>query len=557
MLLMTGLSFSNNQDFSIAKADNDANTLRISTNNEVYENTLYNASVYLNPSEEISALEVDVYFDENVFEVVSTYNSISANIYDSSMYLDHIKYTYVFNTLNLNRDSKLFYFYYRIKEGTPIGSYGFDIIVNDAYNSALETVEVTSYKSYVNLIEKNTGTKIAIVNLSGLSYVRTSYENTFDVSYVMSSNEVAGGTLIIHYDDTLLNVENIVFGNYFDEKIYDYNIDTSGEIYVSFIASAKTYATSLFTITFKVIKNVTTNSNITVSTTNLYDFDLNEMNFDASVLRVYLAYDSSYDETPKMMTNCVIDKVNHLVNVSISLDADSHLGAGDFTLCFDKTLFTYVGYEKKFSPTFFTVNDKEQQLNEGRVKFSILSTTDIINSTDVIVFTFSYLESTQSFYSHVLLEGSGLTDSLTNPIELNVLGTYILFEGTDIIIAWGNQYLFMNDESFAGDGTGRCLSEGLYITAKRELLKLDVQDIDAFANDVDGKYTSILARYLAWASACGDTTPFNGDGIVPSNIFNNNNYSNGSPVFLCVVLVLISGPFVLIYLIKKTKRKHK
>ena len=66
----------------------------------------------------------------------------------------------------------------------------------------------------------------------------------------------------------------------------------------------------------------------------------------------------------------------------------------------------------------------------------------------------------------------------------------------------------MDDPSFAGEGSSRCQSEGLYALAKDALLDLDNEDILAFQNNSGGKYTDALARYLAWASANHDDTPF-------------------------------------------------
>ena len=127
--------------------------------------------------------------------------------------------------------------------------------------------------------------------------------------------------------------------------------------------------------------------------------------------------------------------------------------------------------------------------------------------------------------------------------------------GEDELDNWANDYMKMDDPSFIGEGSGECLSSGLYVAAKNKLLEFDEVIQNTFINNTIGKYDAVLNRYLAWANACGDITPFEGSGIVShsSSLIektkNKNNIIIGLVVASCLALIPL-----LIITIRKGKK---
>lgn len=121
----------------------------------------------------------------------------------------------------------------------------------------------------------------------------------------------------------------------------------------------------------------------------------------------------------------------------------------------------------------------------------------------------------------------------------------------DLIISWADDYLYMQDPTFNGNGSGRCKTDSLYLTAKRALIALGSSLVNDFQNNTGSKYTAQLARYNAWAAANGDTSPFAGNDIVPAQeaavVLANSNSGTAAIVAIVSVITLsaVAGYFML------------
>lgn len=542
--------------FTMAKAEEEGNRIWLNTEEDVIEGYSYSADLCMCINEEVSALSVEVHFNPSVVSIGDTYNNISAQIYDYSINEESVNYTYIFDHVDLDSNQTLFYFGYNVLSGVTPGRYYFDIVISEAYNSSLEDVEISTTRKYID-VESQSSLKEANANPSQ-SNINTSYNQEFTFTYYLDNSEPSSGAFVIRYDDTLFEFVSLTKLDFFDNMICDYNASAKGEIIVTFAEVSRDYNTNLFEITLKTINNVDASSQITFAASELYDTDMNPMRLTSNSVGVTVSYDSAYEEHPSMTTSYQVDAANHQVVFTINLEEDSHLGAGDFIFRFDKDILTYVESTKLINPTMFTINDKQTQLDQGQIKFSILSTTDIVEGNDILRITFSYSDDLNDRNSSITLIGNGLTDSLTNPIELDISGTDYVIPAVDSVLLWIDTYMYMDDPSFIGNGSGRCISDGLYETAKRELLKLDDESINDFKNNADNKYTDALARYKAWAKANHDENPF-----TPNYDFLNASSYSGLSInqnrSMIDVYIIIASIFIIsigfIALIRKKKRQ--
>lgn len=543
--------------FEMAKAEENENRIWLNTEENVIAGDSVYACTKIYIHEEISALSIEIHFNSDVLSVYDTYNSISTTIYDYSINEDSLTYTYIFDEVGLNYEQELFTFYYNVLDDAVAGQYYFDVVISEAYNSSLQDVEISTSRKYVNVISKESvKTSYAY---SDNSYLSTSYDETFTFTYYLDNSEPSSGAFVIHYDDTLFEFVSLTKLDFFDNMICDYNASLKGQIIVTFAEAFPDENNTLFEITLKTIKNVDTSTQISISASELYDTDMKPMKLVSNVLDIDVCYNSAYEEHPSLSTSAELDTTNHQVVFTINLEEKSHLGAGDFIFKFDKDVLTYVSSTKLISPTFFNVNDKAAQLEQGQIKFSILSTTDIVIGGDILNVTFSYEDARDNRNSSVILTGNGLTDALTNPIELDISGTDFVISGVDLVNIWIDAYLYMDDPSFDGEGTARCESEHLYQTAKTELLKLDDESITAFRTNEGNRYTDALARYLAWANANHDFRPFEDNNDFLNTKYNNFSLSqeeNMMSVFIIIISVnmVCLGVSILVYKKKRHQR---
>ena len=74
------------------------------------------------------------------------------------------------------------------------------------------------------------------------------------------------------------------------------------------------------------------------------------------------------------------------------------------------------------------------------------------------------------------------------------------------------------DPSLPINNSGNCNSEEWYVTAKAVLVNMGQDYIDEFTTN--SKFADACERYNAWATACHDSTPFAGEGVIKSSAAN-------------------------------------
>lgn len=394
------------------------NTVTMSTNDTVYQgNSYYYSIVYIDSLENISSLKITIYFDSTSININSSYNYVYCSLYDSSINEDNISYSYIFGSDTTNTKTSLFYFYYSIISDATLGNTYFDIVVDEAYDSSLNVVEISGSRKTITIKESKQSQRIYIY---GTSSILSKKEQEFDISYYLYNYEIASGNLEITYNQELFEFISLTNGDFLNDKLVDYNSSIKGTVSISFIGTTTSYNSNLFTLKFKTIVNQDTTSKIKLTIKEFYDRDLNPVLCDGYATTVSLSYDSEYDKSlPKMSLSSAFDTTQNKLDILVKLSANSKLGAGDFVITWDKTYFEYVSYTKEFSPTYFNVNEKET--TDGKLKFSILSMTDIIDANDVILVSFNVTNPHDETSFPFEITGTGLTDSLTIDIKMNFI----------------------------------------------------------------------------------------------------------------------------------------
>lgn len=402
----------------------DTNRVTASTDATVKQGNSAYCYVSIDSTEGLASLEVAVHFDPAKVKIIGVYNSVSCTLYDSAINADNIQASYLLDKQGTASKTRLFYFRYQVLSNAEVGDTYFDITVGEAVDSSLNDAAVSGSRCNFTIAETVTTKSCSVYGSGSMS---TAIAQEFELSYRFSTNQIASGTAVITYDAELFEVVEVEAGEFLNGKVADINKDLTGEIYISFVGTEYSSGTALVTVTFKTIKNVTETSKITLKTTELLNKELDSISCSGYTTSVYVAYDAAYTgDAPEMRLDGTFSYENKQVTLVVSLEADSHLGAGDFVITFDPELLSYNSCTKGFSPSLFYVDDKK--VAEGELKFHILSTSDIVTEETVLTVVFDVSHPYGCETADFTLDGTGLTNSLTESILLNFIDESVWLE---------------------------------------------------------------------------------------------------------------------------------
>ncbi len=383
--------------------------------------------VYSDDLTDLASASISVMYDSDVIEITSYYNSLNAKMYDASSSDGELKYSYILSPASEASRTRLFYFRYRVKESAVVGKHTFDIVVYDTYASDRSPLDYSGSRCTYEVKEKPAARRCSVYSYSSIS---TSVLQEFELSYRLSVYDVAAGAFDILYDPEFFAFSSLTCGDMLlpDENLLvSANTANAGSISVSFAGVRQKSSNELITVRFKTKKNVDTVSEIEFRSKGFYDADRVQVICGGYKTKVSVNFDDEYTgDAPKLWLGSQYSSDGDIELIA-KLDAASRLGAGDFTIKFDPESLDYKSYETGFSPDYFGVNDKKA--SEGIIKFSILSLSDITDAQTVLKLKFSPRARCENTSVRVDITASGLSDSLTNKILLNLIGTSVNIEG--------------------------------------------------------------------------------------------------------------------------------
>ncbi|MBR2056751.1 MAG: hypothetical protein IJ978_03720, partial [Clostridia bacterium] len=375
--------------------------------------------VYVDNTVDLASLTVAVHYDSQKMSVTGYYNRATCSIYDASNNDGCLKFSYIFDAEGSETKTALFYFYYKINSDAEIGNTGFDVVVEEAYTTTLEVAPYGGSRCSFDITEKKV---VNTCSVYGTSTINTSVKETFEIDYRLSTRYIASGSIDVKYDPELFEFVELTQGNFLNGKVVDVNSSQRGTISLSFLATEYNYYSDLVKVKFRTLKNETATSQIQFQVNDLYNLELSPFSCSGYTTNVNVTFDSVYaEDAPSVILGASFLESTEQVLVTVLLEEGSRLGAGDFVLNFDTEDLEFVSYEKGFNPSFFNVNDKS--VADGVLKFSVISMTDIVDEQTVLTILFNAKRECVNKTSNITISGTGLTDSLTNGILLNFVGT--------------------------------------------------------------------------------------------------------------------------------------
>lgn len=402
----------------------DTNSVTATTSVTVRQGNSAYCYVDIGSTEGLAALDVTVHFDPAKVKIIGVYNGASCTLYDSVTNTDNIQFSYILDGQGTASKTRLFYFQYQVLSNADVGSAYFDITIGEAYDNSLNEMAVSGSRCSFTIAETVTNKSC---NVYGSSLMSTAIDQEFTLSYRFSTYQISSGTAVITYDAELFEVVEVTQGAFLTGKVVDINTDLTGEIYISFVGTEDYSNTNLVSVTFRTIKNVTETSKITFKTTELLDKELNSISCSGYTTNVNVVYDETHTgDSPAMRLDGTFSYEDKQITLVVSLEAGSNLGAGDFVITFNPDLVSYNSCTKGFTPSFFNIDDKN--VDAGELKFHIISLSDIVTEETVLTVVFDVNHPYGCETADFTLDGTGLTDSLTESILLNLVDASVYLE---------------------------------------------------------------------------------------------------------------------------------
>ncbi len=383
--------------------------------------------VSIDSTENLASLELNVYYDPNKVQITDTYNYANCILYDNVINADNIQFNYIFDGVGTADKTELFVFYYQVLSEAETGNTNFQITVGEAYDSQLNDVSVSGSRCNFTITQTSPS---HIGYIYGTEQVSTSVGKEFSLNYQISASSITSGSAVISYDPELFEVVSVSEGALLSDRVVDINTDFAGAVYVSFVGNKGSDYSDFITLNLRTIKNITQSAQIRFKAAELYDQDLNSITCSDFVSNVNIVYDSSYvGDVPEMKLDAAYSSENKQVTLVVSLEKDSHLGAGDFVVRFNPELVSYASSTKEFSPAYFNINDKK--VSSGELKFHIVSLSDIVTEETVLKAVFDLKCCGTIDFT---LEGSGLTNALTESIKMNFVDDSVKLVHKEVVV---------------------------------------------------------------------------------------------------------------------------
>lgn len=377
-------------------------------------------------AENISAMDYMIIYDADNLELASISNAgftngsdvtVSANTSEPGV----IRVTLISQS-GLNGSNYLNLMYFKATEGAVAGMYPISVVVNDIYDSSLETVTAIKESGTVTVKEPTqTVKRVSFSSYLSASSVEVGENVTFRIS-ASSLNGLSAGTFDFTYDETRLELDGVTLSDAMEGTVHDINTSRDGLVKISFASeTAITSGYDAVMLDFTAISAGTASIGFVPS--NLYDSEFTAMTASELSRTLTVTEPEIVVDNPDLWID-VPESVpsNKEFTVRVMLEGGSGVRSGDFTVTYDTDMLECLGVSAEDVDGAWLVTDKNY--SEGRVRFSLMSNVDIEEDAALVTVTLKALDNLDS-KSDMTVTGSDVYDAQFNVITLEYIGARI------------------------------------------------------------------------------------------------------------------------------------
>ena len=374
-------------------AEGEASTPKIYANDvSVTAGNSFYVYVYASGLESVGALELYAFYDTDQFTLLSSYASgisSGAQTTINTSVAGEASFSLISAT-GINGSGTLWTIRFQAKSDLPKGTYNINLAVGNAYDTSLSPIECSTTSPKINVSSSTVSRNTLSLYPSGSNY--TVY-NGDSVTVNFAANNaygMAAADFEIDYDPDLLLFESVSLGYKLtsaQNAIYSTNSKIPGYLKISYAAtSGITGSVSpIVSVTFKVVADTNTATEIKLKATNVSDEDLVSINGGTATRYLTISKRQEAPSLPKITTSG-FDGTNENFDIILTAPGDSGLAAIDFEISFDpeKIACTSAICEADNCFVVSKINNEN-----GTVKFSFICENGITSNTELIKLSFT------------------------------------------------------------------------------------------------------------------------------------------------------------------------
>ncbi|WP_162164084.1 cohesin domain-containing protein [Acholeplasma hippikon] len=384
---------------------------------QFYQSTY--STIYISSElKDISALELEIYYDSSIMEIQSTWSNLSN--YTTNINVEgQIKFAFLASE-GISGYQDLLMINIRIKDGAALGSYPFSVYVGDAYHSDLSKAFVEGKTSRISIIEY-VSQPGSIYFYGGISRNPIPYEEEFYITlYTSNAYNLATGTFNIFYNEENLELLEIELTENFGNDVIKTINHNKGFSSISFVdADGINYYSQILIVRFKNISTRPVSDSIRIEPKNLYNADLQKLNASSQSWNLNLSGEPQQIKN-KIMMNSVSGTTDDEIKVKVSISENTMLAAGDFVISYDKDIFKVKGIQvSEDIEKTKSILETHVEIDKGTVKFSFINMEGLIEAIDLLEIEFEIIRNDNDINSTISISTSGTVDKTFNHISFN------------------------------------------------------------------------------------------------------------------------------------------
>ena len=379
-------------------------------------NNTYSTWVYLQDGSEIASLQYDIFYDNSVFEITYVYSYYENSIFDYNITSDSIRISQVFSSsIDYNYSYPLMYFDFRLAEGVSddIKNSSIKLVVNEAYDRNLDEMEINNatWDYSIDIVE-------SIIYADSWAWFSNGEDQngkyfSYWVGWSDNEKRAASGSIEFVYETDKISITDVAKGDYFSyNSLIDYSVLSNGHLKVSFIDNYPRVSNYLFKIYYEKLDFVSYQTSISATVLEMYTSDFIPFRTYTSSSTLVL----NSNVKPTISSNYSYNEDYLQYWNTIDIGDGFEFGAADFEIRFDTKYLTFVSITPLVDFSYFIVNDSK--VNQGVLKVSVLSTTNILGPASLFRVDYSLPDNIPTYTSCLLgVEVKNVTDCYSNPIE--------------------------------------------------------------------------------------------------------------------------------------------